>query len=235
MATRMCLLLFFMLCTIWRSGARQLSETQLNEDVSRNEKVCLLCEEYAAQALDYIGDNKTQTEILNLLHESCSRVPTFKQQCTSLVDYYAPLFFSEVSSIQPGDLCQKVNLCEQIALFSTQFREDSCQLCHHAVAEALDKLKDPETQMEVIETLMNACNSMDKKYVKKCKRMVFEYGPLVLANAEQFLETNDLCTALHACKSNEIIDGKSSSEMGFLNLKASMHEVDRMISVAVSL
>lgn len=31
--------------------------------------------------------------------------------------------------------------------------------------------------------------------------MVFEYGPLVLANAEKFLETTDICTTLRACKS----------------------------------
>jgi saposin len=33
--------------------------------------------------------------------------------------------------------------------------------------------------------------------------MVFEYGPVILANAEQFLETTDLCTVLHACKEPE--------------------------------
>lgn len=31
--------------------------------------------------------------------------------------------------------------------------------------------------------------------------MVFEYGPLFLSNAEQFLETTDICTMLHACDS----------------------------------
>lgn len=72
--------------------------------------------------------------------------PSFRQ-CATLVDYYAPLFFVEVSSIQPGDFCQKVNLCEKMALLSAQVKEDSCQLCHHAIAEALDKLKDPDTQV----------------------------------------------------------------------------------------
>ena len=30
--------------------------------------------------------------------------------------------------------------------------------------------------------------------------MVFEYGPVIMTNAEQFLETTDLCTMLHACE-----------------------------------
>lgn len=33
----------------------------------------------------------------------------------------------------------------------------------------------------------------------QCKQLVFEYGPLILANAEHFLETTDVCTILHAC------------------------------------
>lgn len=33
----------------------------------------------------------------------------------------------------------------------------------------------------------------------QCKKMVLEYGPLVLDNAEQFLESRDVCAAIHAC------------------------------------
>ncbi|KAF3447984.1 hypothetical protein FNV43_RR08691 [Rhamnella rubrinervis] len=119
-------------------------------------------------------------------------------KCISLVDYYAPLFFSEIASIQPGAFCQKVDLCQQIAMFSAQIQEDSCELCRHAVSEVIIKLKDPDTQLEIIEILLKACNSVET-YMKKCKRVVFEYGPLILANAEKFLETNDICTTLHAC------------------------------------
>ncbi|KAK4803005.1 hypothetical protein SAY86_001208 [Trapa natans] len=68
-------------------------------------------------------------------------------------------------------------------------------------------------QMDIIEMLMHLCNSVEKKYVKKCKRMVFEYGPLVLANAEQFLEAQDLCTTLHACKLDAISAQPSSNEI----------------------
>ncbi|KAK4748179.1 hypothetical protein SAY87_014765 [Trapa incisa] len=212
MDMRICLLLLFTLSAAWSSHARQLSEQHQQEDVSRNENLCTLCEEYAVQALDYLNNNITQTEVLQLLHERCSLMPTFKQQCITLVDYYAPLFFLQVSSIQPSEFCQKVNLCEQITLLSAQ-NEDSCQLCHQVVFEVLDKLKDPDTQMDIIEMLMHLCNSVEKKYVKKCKRMVFEYGPLVLANAEQFLEAQDLCTTLHACKLDAISAQPSSNEI----------------------
>ncbi|TQE05917.1 hypothetical protein C1H46_008441 [Malus baccata] len=69
--------------------------------------------------------------------------------------------------------------------------------------------------LEIIELLLKACNSVEN-YTKKCKRLVFEYGPLILTNAEQFLETTDICTALHACNSN-----KASITEHISNLSAS--------------
>lgn len=53
---------------------------QTSEDVIKNDNVCTLCEEYAGQALEYLDRNKTQTEILELLHQSCSQLHSYKQQ-----------------------------------------------------------------------------------------------------------------------------------------------------------
>lgn len=36
--------------------------------------------------------------------------------------------------------------------------------------------------------------------VLQCKKMVFEYAPVILVNAEHFLEKNDVCAILHACE-----------------------------------
>lgn len=49
--------------------------------------------------------------------------------------------------MQPSEFCKTVNLCQQMAIFSSQLREDSCGLCHQAVSEVLVKLKDPDTQV----------------------------------------------------------------------------------------
>ncbi|XP_022722821.1 prosaposin-like [Durio zibethinus] len=210
------LLFLFVLSTSWACDARQLeaaevvisdgSVVQINhgqdgevvEKVTQKDNVCTLCEEFATEAIDFLSQNKTQTEVVEMLHKSCSHIPSFEQQCITLVDYYVPIFFVEISSTQPEDFCRKVNLCQKVALISSQIREDSCGMCHHAVSEVLIKLKDPDTQLEIIELLLKGCNSV-QNYVQKCKRLVFEYGPLILANAEQFLETTDVCTILRAC------------------------------------
>lgn len=35
--------------------------------------------------------------------------------------------------------------------------------------------------------------------------MVFEYGPVVFDNAEEFLETTDICILLHACDNKQAL------------------------------
>jgi saposin len=212
MDMRVGLVCLLVLVASWACHARQLVgvdvevyeeiEVEENgaglEEIYRNDKVCTLCEQVAAEALGYISENKTQSEIIDMLHNSCSRVPSLTQQCVALVDYYAPLFFSEASSVQPGDFCQKVNLCPKVRRFSSPVHENGCGICHKTVSEVIIKLKDPDTQLEVLEMLLKACNSMEK-YVKKCKKVVFEFAPIIFTNAEHYLETNDVCTMLHVC------------------------------------
>lgn len=38
------------------------------------EVVCALCQRFTSQALNYLASNKTQTEIILLLHNTCSQV-----------------------------------------------------------------------------------------------------------------------------------------------------------------
>ncbi|PIA59629.1 hypothetical protein AQUCO_00400489v1 [Aquilegia coerulea] len=169
----------------------------VNQKGSKDDKVCTMCEQYSSLAINYLSENKTQTEILDTLHQTCSRMHSFKQECTTLVDYYAPLFFLEVAGVEPVEFCSKMNLCD----IMESSPQDSCTVCHEAVAEILNKLEDPDTQLEIIEILLKVCNKTDQ-YAKKCKKLVFEYGPLIMANADKFLVKNDLCTAIHACKTS---------------------------------
>lgn len=48
--------------------------------VSRNDNLCTLCEEFASEAVDYLAENKTQTEIIGLLHVACNSVGSFKRE-----------------------------------------------------------------------------------------------------------------------------------------------------------
>lgn len=70
----------------------QDSEVQTMIEVSRNDNVCTLCEEFANQALDYLAENKTQTEVIVILHQTCSRIGSFQGEvltsfsCVDILD-----------------------------------------------------------------------------------------------------------------------------------------------------
>lgn len=51
----------------------------------------------------------------------------------------------------------------------------------------------------MLELLLKACGTI-KPYAKKCKKLVFEFAPVILVNTEQFPEQNDICAILHVCE-----------------------------------
>lgn len=167
-----------------------------------NEQLCTLCEEFTAKATYYFRKNKTHDEIIDTLHQACSRLYSYEQQCVILVDYYTSLFFVEIAKIHPEEFCTKVNLCEETVYLSLPKRDDACSLCHRVVVDILMKLKDPDTQMGIIKVLLEECKKMGN-YAQECKRLIFQYGPLILANGEKFLETTDICAYMHACQANQ--------------------------------
>ncbi|ERN05411.1 proactivator polypeptide-like 1 [Amborella trichopoda] len=178
----------------------QESRSQTFTLITRDERVCTYCEQFASEAFEYLGNNQTQTDIIKTLHQVCSSMYSFKHQCTSLVDYYLPMIFSEIAMINPEGLCAKVNLCNSEANVAPKASYlDGCEFCHRAVLEILMKLKDPDTQLEIVEILIKECKKA-QGFVEKCEDLVFEYAPLLLINAEQFLETKDICASVHVCK-----------------------------------
>nr|GMC95428.1 prosaposin-like [Ipomoea batatas] len=144
MDRRLCFVLL-VLAISWCCSAKDLATADLKREslekqvqatklVSRNEQVCLLCEQYASEALAFLSNEQTQREITDFLLKACSKFPVYKQE------------------------------------------------------------------VEVLQLLLKACDSA-KNFSTKCKKLVFEYAPLILVNAEQFLEINDVCTLLHVCDS----------------------------------
>ncbi|XP_042412812.1 prosaposin-like isoform X3 [Zingiber officinale] len=179
------------------------SGVESQSDVRRNQKFCTLCEDYASQALNYIGNNETQSEILSRLNRVCSRFHFYEKECNSLVDQYVSFVFLEVSRITPEQLCEKVNLCgEETGLLKLPKQENTCNLCHIVVVQTLIKLKDPDTQLDVADILLKICSSLGN-YGPQCQMLVFKFLPQILIDVQTFLETTDICTAIHVCEDNE--------------------------------
>ncbi|KAH7672527.1 saposin protein [Dioscorea alata] len=178
------------------------SVNKLSEAVGNNYQLCTLCEEFTAEAAIFLAENKTQTEIIAYFHKACSRLPSLEQQCIILVDFYGSLFFREISIIRPEVFCQKVDLCEKQSVVLSK-SNNTCNLCRQVVDEVLSRLKDPDTQFEIIHFLLKECNKVEN-HVQECKRIVLHYGPLILVNGEKFLETNDICSTIHACEPSKV-------------------------------
>ncbi|KAG0476984.1 hypothetical protein HPP92_013825 [Vanilla planifolia] len=87
----------------------------------------------AFDSFDHFGgmvQMKRGPEIVEALHEACFNIHSFKQQCMSLLDHYVPLFFLEVSKLQPKLLCQKIEVirtllkvCNQVESYSNQCKK----------------------------------------------------------------------------------------------------------------
>lgn len=180
------------------ANLRSQEDTQHMEEFRKNEDLCTLCKDFASDAIKYLSDNKTLTEIISILHKTCTKIHTFEKQCIVLVDFYAPLILSDISSMKPGDLCRKVNLCKKELSVSLNVSKDKCDLCHSVIKEALEKLKDPDTELEIVKLLVKVCGSTGRN-VKKCKSLVIQHTPTILVNAQKLFETHELGT--HACSS----------------------------------
>ncbi|CAA6661865.1 unnamed protein product [Spirodela intermedia] len=214
------------------------------EEYEMNRRFCGLCEQFAGQAVEYMKENKTQVEVIDIFHKVCFRLHSFQQQCSILVDYYAPLFFVEVSSMSPHDFCTKMNFCKHIpspppgssppaaelspppssapspsSLKDPMSGEHICEICHNTVFRVLNRLKDPGTELRIVERLVKGCVVVDH-FADKCQSLIFQYGPVILVNAVRLLERADLCVTLRACPNgkNETAVAYSSSSVPLLPL-----------------
>ncbi|XP_013607080.1 PREDICTED: prosaposin-like [Brassica oleracea var. oleracea] len=156
-------------------------------------QVCELCDKYLTLAIDYLQNEDNQNAFVEALHMTCSQIPPLQKQCLAMVDRYTQRFFTQVSLLKPHHICKSLNLC-QPPLHS----QGNCDACHDTVSQLLPKLKDPQTKLKIIRLLLKECKSLNN-YQDKCKKMVFEYGPLMLADLENFLEKKDVCSILGVC------------------------------------
>ncbi|CAN6328676.1 unnamed protein product [Urochloa humidicola] len=166
--------------------------------IKENPQLCQLCEEFASEALFYLKENETQTEIIDTLHQACSKFPSFKLECTRLIDYYAPLFFSKVASLSPEGFCVSVSFCAEATFIRLPRHEDTCTLCHEVVDEIVTNLEDPDMELKIIEILLKGCNNAEN-FVQKCKRLIIQNAPIIMEYVKKFLEKKDFCNSIHVC------------------------------------
>jgi len=191
----------------------ELTSSKIPVHVGRGIPLCSACQNLTTEALSYVSQKQSQDKVMQVLHDACSQTLSLEKKCVELVDYYAPLLFAKIAEIKPDELCKKYGLCN--SLLSGVRSESTCVLCHHVMDEIESKLKDPDSEFEIIQLLLKECNKL-QGHVQQCKRLVLQYIPLILVNGEKFLEKNDVCTILKACDAGKKMVG-SFSEGGLLS------------------
>ncbi|BBM97660.1 saposin [Marchantia polymorpha subsp. ruderalis] len=164
----------------------------------KDTKTCALCQDFAADALTYLGSNRTKTQIIVALHLACSRLEELSKQCDLLVDVYAPDLMEHLNNLTPEEFCEMTRLCKP-ALATTQLKKrNDCAICQFVILELKFKLRDPKTQERLLEVLGNGCDKVIN-HVDECKMIVAQYAPFLLANLETILDADVLCTKIGAC------------------------------------
>ncbi|XP_039838912.1 uncharacterized protein LOC120699110 isoform X2 [Panicum virgatum] len=90
--------------------------------MKENPQLCQLCEQFASEALFYLNENETKIEIIDTLHQACSKFPSFKLECTSF--------------------------CVEAKFIHLPRHEDACTLCHEVVDEIVTNLEDPDMEFQ---------------------------------------------------------------------------------------
>jgi len=199
--------------------------------VAGDDKTCAMCEQFIEEAAYYVSQNKTQSEVLAALHQTCSKLGVFGTKCNAMVDYYAPLIFVEITTISPKEFCQKMSICSDSSTLALNRQQNNCDVCESAIIEIETHLKDPETKMKVIEMLLDGCKRVPV-HEQECKKLVFEYGPLLLTNLEKYLDSNDICSQIHVCEhatrdneTNADLNGQSFIKLPSLESSAHAHSM----------
>jgi saposin len=161
-------------------------------------KTCALCQDFATDALSYLERNATKAKIIGALHLACSRLDEISKQCDLLVDIYAPDLMAHLDDLTPEELCEITHLCQPTKTAIRAVKRNDCAICQFVVLELKIKLKDPVTQAKILDVLLNGCSRV-QNHVDECKMIVTQYAPFILANLDNILDADALCSRIGAC------------------------------------
>eukprot|EP00897_Mesotaenium_endlicherianum_P007255 jgi/Mesen1/6558/ME000334S05890 len=173
--------------------------------------VCDACESMYQQAVQVLGSQKLQQELLADLHAACSYIPTTgsTEKCDVMVDQYYQAAIQLLQSTTPTEFCHDAaHLCSpapvKLAPLSRLasalgFGPQQCAECRFVVKEAQKKLKEPANQVKLTTFLTETCNKFPD-YEVECLALIEQYLPELFANLDTLLDPLTVCTKISFCK-----------------------------------
>ncbi|XP_042519301.1 uncharacterized protein LOC122093119 isoform X2 [Macadamia integrifolia] len=186
-----------------RNTMKALSDPLLPEKVSTfvNDACHILPSDMRVKAIVFLQDYFSEENLCNSTGLCPSKANTFPMLNLGK-DLHLSLSHNFLSkpALHPKPLPRVQIPSSMLQKFTNKISDDkNCGACHTAVEDIRDHLEDPDMKIKVIKILLKACNNVEN-HAKECKRMVMEYGPLILANIGKYLDNNDFCSIVHICK-----------------------------------
>lgn len=164
---------------------------------------CVMCEFVMKQLEQMLGDNSTESEIIDALEKVCSLLPeTVAAECKSFVDLYGPAVIALLEQeLDPKQICTAIGLCSATDIIDTVVVTGSelCGVCETLIGYLDAILEQNATVKEIEAAVEKVCNFLPDPYKNECDTIVETYGPLIVQLISQFADPNEVCTAVGLC------------------------------------
>jgi len=202
-------------------AASQASNLQLTGPKAGG--ACALCEFVVSKLDNWLGENSTETAIVNAVESVCSVLPsTLTADCDAMISAYGPeLIQMFINKEQPDVMCKQLALCasekprfivkKHAPIPVRKSEADSgCALCEFIMSEVEDVLAANATQAEIEAALDNACNILPKTLTAMCVAFVNQYADAIIQLLLNKEPPSTICTQLGLCSSTRISAGDSA-------------------------
>ncbi|XP_022699010.1 uncharacterized protein LOC111266096 isoform X4 [Varroa jacobsoni] len=167
---------------------------------------------------DQLGNNQTESEILEVLDKSCDLLsPQNVSECRFIVKQFVDMTITLlVQNAPPRKICEEVRQCpkalqpvKNIASISAaplQRPDEKCSLCKWLITWVDDKLKENHTEAIIKEELDKACDLLNDS--TECKEMANSYVDMIVKMLVQYVDPEQICETLGKCPKKAVLSSR---------------------------
>lgn len=174
-------------------------------DKEHQDTVCVMCEFVMQQIDQYLEDNTTKNEIVEVVDFICAHLPsTLMNDCINFVDLYGDSIIDILvnQELDPKLVCQTLTLCKPPSFTGLRATRhmNKCQMCEAIVTQVDNELEREDTERLIDALLEKVCKFLPFNLSGECRDMVEVYGPYLANLLSEVLVPQKVCEELHICQ-----------------------------------
>lgn len=178
---------------------------------------CAACEYIANVVEQFMGNNHTESEIVEFVDKLCSFLPSaLKGECDVIIETYGPVIIDYIINKEdPQTLCTQIGLCKREMPAQEEPPHPAplggleCAACEYLMSLAESVLGNNATEQEIVKFVDQVCTLLPGVLKAPCEAIIDEYGPELI----QFLINREdpatFCGQIGLCKKTEHPAGQS--------------------------